>query len=197
MYNYTVREIYFATTNQMKIQIAQTICVDENITVKPVSIEIDKIQSENPELIIKDKVKRAYKLLGEPVIVSDDSWNIRALNGFPGAYMKSVNHWFTPEDFLRLMDGIDDRKVTIHQYLAYTNGKITKIFKNDLAGNVIHEAKGKDNKSPIATVIALDADNGKTIAQVFEQGNDAVIERYKRRPDVWHKFLNWYIETDL
>ncbi len=187
--------VYFATTNQDKIQIAQTACAEAEITVVPVRLEIDEIQGENPELIVIDKARRAYEKLGKPVIVSDDTWNIRALNGFPGAYMKSVNHWFTSDDFLRLMKGIEDRKITVHQYLAYTDGKMTKVFKNDLNGTVAEEARGKNKTNPSTTVTLLDADNGKTIAEVFEQGAEAVIARYKNQPDAWHEFIEWYTKV--
>lgn len=187
-----MQALYFATTNKDKIQIAQTVCANTKITVKPVSLEIDEIQGENPETIIQDKARRAYEQLNEPVIVSDDSWDIRALNGFPGAYMKSINHWFTPDDFLRLMNGVKDRRVTIHQYLAYTDGVNTKIFTNLIKGKIIHEARGNSVQSPNMTVIVLDSDNGKTLAEVYEEGTKAIEARYKNRPDAWHEFIKWY-----
>jgi len=42
------------------------------------------------------------------------------------------------------------------------------------------------------TVIVLDADNGKTVAEVFEQGRDIIAERYKNTKDAWHMFAEWY-----
>ncbi len=187
-----MRIVYFVTNNQEKIQIAQTVCAEAGITVKAVALDINEIQGENPELIIRDKAQRAFEKLNMPVVVSDDSWNIRALKGFPGAYMKSINHWFTPEDFLRLMDGVEDRRITLHQYLAYTDGSLTKVFTNNIDGQIIHEARGKNAKSPNMAVITLDSDNGKTIAEVFEQGTEAIVARYKNRPDAWHGFVEWY-----
>lgn len=187
-----MKTINFATSNQDKIQIAQTVCAEASIIVKPVSIEIDEIQGEDPEMIVRDKARRAYDQLGMPLVVSDDTWDIRALRGFPGAYMKSVNYWFKPEDFLRLMNGIEDRHITLHQYLAYTDGNVTEVFKNDIEGQIIDEARGKSEKSPNMTVTILDSDNGKTMAEVFEQGTEAVAARYKNQPDAWHGFVEWF-----
>lgn len=187
--------VSFATTNREKLQIAQSVCAKSNsgISVQPVILEIDEIQGEDPEIIVRDKAKRAFEQFGKAVVVSDDSWDIRALNGFPGAYMKSINHWFIPEDFIRLMQGINDRHITLHQYLAYTDGTMTKVFHNDLTGQIISEVRGKNEKSPNETVIVLDADNGKTIAEVFEQSSEAgLAARYNNRRDVWHKFVEWY-----
>lgn len=187
-----MKTVYFATSNQQKIQIAEVVCSEANIIVKAVSVEIDEIQGEDPEMIVRDKARRAYEQLGVPVVVSDDTWNIRALKGFPGPYMKSINHWFEPEDFLRLMNGIEDRHITLHQYLAYTDGSVIQVFQNDINGQIIENVRGKNDKSPNMTVVALDSDNGKTIAEVFEQGTEAVVARYKNRPDAWHGFVDWF-----
>lgn len=187
-----MKSIYFATSNQEKIQIAQTVCSEAGFTVHPVTLDIDEIQGEDPEVIVRDKAQRAFEQLGMPVVVSDDTWDIPSLNGFPGAYMKSINYWFTPDDFLRLMKGVEDRKIILHQYLAYTDGSVTEVFKNDIPGQIISEARGNNEKSPNMTVTVLDSDNGRTIAEVFEQGEDAVIARYKNRPDAWHGFVAWY-----
>ncbi len=187
-----MKTILFATSNKEKIQIAETVCGEADITVKAVAIDIDEIQGEDPEMIVRDKARRAYEQLGMPVVVSDDTWDIRSLKGFPGAYMKSINYWFKAEDFLRLMHGVEDRHITLHQYLAFTDGNVTEVFRNDIEGQMIHEARGKNEKSPNMTVTVLDSDNGKTIAEVFEQGTDAIIARYKNRPDAWHGFVEWY-----
>lgn len=187
-----VNTIYFATTNKDKIQIAQTVCSEVNLVVNPVSLEIDEIQGEDSEMIVNNKVQRAYEQLKMPVVVSDDTWNIPSLNGFPGAYMKSINHWFTPDDFLRLMKNVEDRRIILHQYLAYTDGNMTEVFKNEIPGIIIEESRGKNDSSPSMAVIVLDSDNGKTIAEALEQSEEAVVARYKNRPDAWHGFIEWY-----
>lgn len=187
-----MEKVFFATTNSEKIQIAQTVCAEAGVVVEPVALDIDEIQGEDSEEIIRDKARRAYEQLGKPVVVSDDTWDIRALNGFPGAYMKSINYWFKPEDFLRLMEGVEDRRITLHQYLAFTDGNVTKVFKNDIHGRVATEARGQNAKSPNMTVTELDSDDGKTIAEVFQAGSAAVADRYKNRSDAWHGFVDWY-----
>jgi hypothetical protein len=90
------------------------------------------------------------------------------------------------------MRGVEDRRIILHQYLAYTDGNITEVFKNDIHGQIIDEARGKSTKSSSMTVTVLDSDNGKTIAEFFEQGEEAVVARYKNRPDAWHGFVEWF-----
>jgi len=132
-----MKPISFATGNVEKIAMAKTICEEVGISIEPIQIEIDEIQGEDPELIIRDKAIKAYEVAKRPVIVSDDSWSFNALNGFPGAYMKSINEWFEPEDFLNLMKDKTDRGVVYKQYLAYMDDSQIKIFKNEMPGVII------------------------------------------------------------
>ena len=184
--------VNFASENKEKMLIAKTVCSRFDIEVEQAVFEVDEIQKEDSIIIVQDKARRAYEGLSKPIVVSDDSWDIPALNGFPGPYMKSVNKWFKPEDFIRLMDGKKDRRIILHQYLAYYDGHILKTFKNDIFGKIIDKPRGKNDRSPNMMVTELDHDNGKTIAEVFEQGEQAVVARYLTRRDAWHEFAEWY-----
>lgn len=186
--------INFATSNKDKLSIAHAVCAQFGLTVQQIKLEIDEIQGEDSRLIVEDKACRAYEKLLKPVVVSDDTWGVPALKGFPGAYMKSMNEWFTAQDFLRLMDGVKDRTIILYQYLAYCDGRTLQVFHNDIHGHITDKPQGKSNQSPATTVIALDYDNGKTIAEVFEQDINTVMERYRdHAPDAWHELINWYI----
>lgn len=186
-------EIIFATSNPDKMQIAKSVCSSFGIDVKFVKLDIDEIQGEDPEAIVRDKAERAYEQLNMPVVVSDDSWDIKALNGFPGAYMKSINYWFKAEDFIRLMSGIKDRRIILHQYLAYTDGNITEVFNNDLNGVIVAKPRGKVERAPCMEVVELERDGGLTIAEVFnKQDEQLILKRYSKHPDAWHEFVKWY-----
>lgn len=106
--------------------------------------------------------------------------------------MKSINKWFTPDDFLRLMNGVTNRTIILHQCLCYVDGNMIKIFKNDIYGKIINQPRGRNDHTPSMAITALDIDNNKTFAEVFEQGEQAITERYINHPDVWHKFALWY-----
>lgn len=186
-----MNNIAFATGNAQKITIAQTVSADFGISVQPISLDIDEIQGEDPRKIVAHKAREAFKQIQKPVVVSDDSWSIPALNGFAGPYMKSVNHWFSAADFLRLMHGVSDRSIFLHQYLAYIDEAGMHVVTNDLHGVFTTEPRGDNSASANMNIVALDSDNGKTIAEVFEQGESAVAERYKNRPDAWHEMAAW------
>lgn len=184
--------IAFASSNAHKFSLAQHVCSAAGLEIQQVFLDIDEIQGEDSEIILRHKAKSAYEQYQNPIIVSDDSWSIPALNGFPGAYMKSLNYWFKPEDFLRLMHGIEDRRIFINQYLAYTDGHQTTVFRHDIPGVVLEKEQGHMEHIPIQSVVMLDSDNGKSIAEIFAAGKEGVAERYKTRRDAWHAFVEWY-----
>ncbi len=189
-------KIIFATSNPDKMQIATSVCSTFDIKVEFVRLDIDEIQGEDAEVIVRDKAKRAYEQLNMPVVVSDDSWDIKALGGFPGAYMKSINYWFKAKDFIRLMSGVKDRRVTLHQYLAYTDGSITEVFTNDLNGVVVTKPRGNVERAPCMEVVEFDFDEGLTLAEVFNKQDDQLMaKRYSKHPDAWHELAKWYIST--
>lgn len=96
-----MKKILFATNNQRKIREAMVACEKFDVEVEQVKLEIDEFQSNDPQKISKEKAEAAFLLVKKPVVVTDTFWNIPALNGFPGAYMKDVAEWLKPED-LRL-----------------------------------------------------------------------------------------------
>lgn len=160
------------------------------ISLEQVVTDIDEIQGEDPEAIIRDKAQRAYQAVNQPVVVTDDSWSIPALGGFPGPYMKSINHWFQPADFLRLMHGVKDRTIYIHQYVAYQSSSETVVFSHDIPGSVLTDARGEDGP-PIMKIVSLNGPDGPSIAQTYDQG----LVRNEPTADAWHQLAKWYAET--
>jgi XTP/dITP diphosphohydrolase len=187
----STHQVLCATTNTLKFGIGKNVCAKYDIELTQAIVDIDEIQGEDPEKIVARKAQDAFKALQKPVVVSDDSWAISGLRGFPGAYMKSVNHWFTPEDFIRLTKDLADRRVFLQQYLAYHDGVETVIFKNDIPGKLLTEPRGIHG-DPAFKVVALDADNGLSIAEVYDAGKEHEPGRFARRKDAWHGFAEWY-----
>ena len=153
-------------------------------------LEIDEIQSEDAEKIVLDKLSKAFAVLQKTVVVTDDSWNIPALNGFPGPYMKSINHWFTPEDYLRLTIELEDRSINLVQWLGYTDGTITKVFKHTTKGELLKEIKGQYGNSN-HKLVSIEGDNGLSVAEVYDKG---VNNSERAAAVIWVEFMEWYLD---
>lgn len=148
--------------------------------------DIDEIQGEDAETIAGQKAHDAYTLVQKPLVVTDDSWAVPALKGFPGAYMKSINYWFTVEDWLRLMDGVTDRRMILQQMAVYQDELEQVIFAKDIEAIMLNEPHGSDAKSPVLALISFDG--GKTsVAESFAKGSSSIAEKQT----VWHELAAW------
>jgi inosine/xanthosine triphosphate pyrophosphatase family protein len=185
-------EILCATGNANKFGMGEQICKNYGITLVQTTVDSDEIQGEDPEKIITRKAADAYHILQKPVVVTDDSWAIPGLNGFPGPYMKSMNHWFSPEDFLRLTKDLADRRIFIQQYIAYQNGVETVIFHRNLPGVLLPEVRPGSHSDPIPHIVALDGDEGRSIAEIYEAGEQHNRNWMYDTRDAWHSFAAWY-----
>jgi len=185
-----MKKIIFVTGNLDKLQTAKDVAGKYGVDILQKDISIAEIQDENPRNIAQDKSNKAYEAVKLPVLVSDDTWCIPGLNGFPGPYMHSVNEWFTPDDFLRLTLPLENRVVTLTQYLVYTDGRNQKVFKHESNGKLLKEVRGS-SEYPSHTIIALDSDNGLSIAEAHQTLKDRSL---RDSSIVWHEFIDWFTQ---
>lgn len=187
-----MKQLAYVTGNKNKFTAAQYFCSQKGIELSQVVLDIDEIQSEDGEKIVLDKARRAHELTGQPVIVSDHCWSIIGLNGFPGAYMKSVNHWFTAQNFIDLTRTLDNRQVILTEYMAYVDPTETKVFVHHRYGEILHEARGT-SPVPWEQVVAMNDDGGLSVAEVFEQTR---LSDRREAWQAWEAFAAWFLSKD-
>lgn len=149
-------KIKYVTGSQVKINFAKKQFENTNIEIEieNVNLNIDEIQSEDKFEITIDKAKKAYKILKSPLFVTDTFWEIPALNGFPGAYMKYINKWLTAEDFLNLMKDKKDRNIVSTDTIVYVDENGIKIFIDKMVGKFANEIyKDKDTNDSIDNTV--------------------------------------------
>lgn len=183
-------QLICATGNMQKFGIGQAILKDLGIELTQLPVDIDEIQGEDPERVLRDKAIKAYEIIKKPLVVSDDWWDIPALRGFPGAYMKSMNHWFTPDDFIALMSGKTDRRIILHAYLAYTDGDSVRIFSNNFSGVIVESPRGTYGP-PLMHIAAMDTDGGYTISETYDRGLEHTDSRLSERGDAWRQLADF------
>jgi inosine/xanthosine triphosphate pyrophosphatase family protein len=183
-----MRELLYVTGNAVKFLQAQTVCEPLGITLRQTGLKIHEIQAENGEPVACDKASKAFADLQKPLVISDDSWNIPGLKGFPGPYMSSINKWFTPRDWLRLTNDLADRTIILHQIVVYQDDKVQKVFAVDMPGILLHEARGK---SPYAHSTITSLDGGKHSDAEYHERNESATPTHRT---AWHEFADWYQE---
>jgi XTP/dITP diphosphohydrolase len=176
-------EILFVTGNNRKVAEARAACDDFHIDVKQVTVHIDEIQSHNSLDISMHKAEDAYKQILSPVVITDSSWSIPALNGFPGGYMKDVAQWFKPEDFINLIQSKQDRRICFTETIVYVDAGQTKVFSKEYTGVISTEPRGNGNS--VEQIAEFD---GVTIAQRHDEG------KFSHNPEdyIWYEFAKWY-----
>lgn len=182
-----MNQIIFATSNNQKLLTAQKVCNDFGIElIQEPSLHVDEIQGEEGEAIARHKANEVYKLLQKPCVITDDTWMIPALKGFPGPYMKSVNEWFTSEDWLRLMNGVKDRRIILRQIAVYQDENGQHLFAVDVSGVVLEEVRGDSKAFQNQNVISLEED-GRSITEIFNTGRSALEGHHT----TWHELGAW------
>ena len=188
-------KIICVTSNDFKFAIGQANLAKFDIELEQRVAEIDEIQGEDAERIVRAKALSAFQAVGQPVLVTDDSWNIAGLHGFPGPYMKSINHWLTPADFIRLTRDLDNKLITLEQWVAYQDEHECVTFRKDLPGLIMDEPRGQCGPT-IMKVVSLEGDDGLSISQMYDAGK-AHDEQRINRGSAWFEFGIWYQQSHL
>jgi len=185
-----MQELLYVTGNPIKFHQAIVACEPAGISLQQTTLDIHEIQAETGEPVARDKATKAFAMLSKPVVVSDDSWMIPGLNNFPGPYMKSMNDWFSPEDWLRLTSTLTDRSIILRQIVVYQDEHGQQLFSVDIPGTLLREARGT---SAYAHSAIVSFDDGKhSSAEYYERGESAA--QHHHSP--WHEFAKWYAGKD-
>lgn len=105
-------------------------------------LDLPEIQSLSLREVAEDKARRAYAIVGKPVLVEDVSVVFGALFPLPGPLIK----WFVAtlgnEGMCRLLDGYEDRGMTAEVMFAYCDGKEVRTFSGIVKGTMAKEPRG-------------------------------------------------------
>lgn len=183
-----MKEIIFATGNPRKIEEANKTLKDYDIVVKPIKIDINEMQHQDSAEITKAKARAAYELTNQPIVVSDTSWEIPVLGGFPGGYMKDVSAWFDAKDWISLMSRHLDKTIYCHEHIAYFDGEELRHFVSTYKGKFIDEPRGRiDANESIERVVILYGN--LTMAEYLANGSIASAGEVL---DHWKQFGEWF-----
>lgn len=169
-----MKTILFATGNNRKIAEATTTLTPFAIAVEPIKLDFDEIQHTDPADITKAKARAAYVAAGgnRPVVVSDTSWSIPALGGFPGGYMKDVEAWWSVQNWLDIMANQADKRIFCLEHVAYYDGNTLQHFVEQYEGHFVTEPRGVTNDDEsIEQVVSLYGN--ETMAEQLARGEHA------------------------
>ena len=106
--------------------------------------ETVEIQAENNEQVAIFSSQWAANKYNLPIIKEDVGFYIEALGGFPGPYLNQVEKQIESEGYLKLLDGIQNRKAHWQYSIAFCEPKKRPIvFSAHLDGVVANSVKGQ------------------------------------------------------
>ncbi len=178
----------FITGNQHKAQYIERLL---GVPIDHQKLDVDEIQSKNPEDVIAHKVKQAYAIAKRPVFVDDFSFWFDDLDGLPGPFIKFfVEGDNSLEKLCRLADNLPSRRVTGRSYFGYYDGVELTIFHGEIKGEIADHPRGTDEHG-IGTdyVFAVDGYGGRTRCELSAEEYDEVYMAV-RPIDEFKKFLS-------
>lgn len=185
-----MKEIIFVTSNKGKIASAQKEL--ENIVVLPYNAELIEPRGDDIKEIAKEKVLQAYDLVKRPCIALDSGFFIKALNGFPRAYVNHALDTIGLNGILKLMEDQDDRYCEFRECVAYYDGMSMKFFESKCFGTLSTSIQGTDkiNKWSILWHIYIPNGFSKTLAEFNEE--DFVKYKHLEKSSSLRSFATWY-----
>ncbi len=187
-------EVIINTTNNTKFSIAKDVLQQYGVTPIQQKIETPEIQAESSKEICEFSAKYAYKITQKPVVVSDVTYNIVALNGFPGPFVKYINKWLSAEKLLALMESEDNREVEIIEFLSLAfSDKDIKTFPLPLKGTIATIIHDNSVGSSIDKILIRD---GFSVPQNLSP-QEELHKYYKQNLSNWHELAKFFDALNL
>jgi len=168
-------ELYFVTGNANKFKEVQEIF--KPLALKRLDQEVDEIQSMELKKVGEAKAKSAYALIKKPVFVEDVSLEIKALNNFPGPFIKWIHQTIDNKGLLKLMQNEENRDAVAKAIVCLYDGKKMKSFLGEIKGTIAYEEKGTEGWG--FDPIFIPNGQEKTIAELGYDWKNKHSHRYK------------------
>lgn len=163
-----MEKVYLVTGNSKKVEIAQSALSKYDIAVEQINVDTPEIQSDSVEEVAKASARYASEKTGKAVLKGDFGMSIEALNGFPGPYVKYINHWFNQEQFKNIICQETNLQATLIDVLAYCEPGMEPIcFVSNSTGLLSTQPEG-DNGNMVDSFFIPDGRN-KTLAEFSKE----------------------------
>lgn len=139
-YNHHMTNITFITGNQNK---ADYLAKYLGFPVSHHKVDLDEIQSLDLKEIVDHKVRQAYDVVKEPVLVEDVALEFSALGRFPGTFIKFLVDEVPFETICRTLDGLS-RDAIARCVFGYYDGNEVKLFEGSLSGMIADQPSGEN-----------------------------------------------------
>lgn len=135
-------EIYFLSSNQHKIAEVKSILNSDTITVKEINKKINEIQSADMKEIAIDKVIKAFKEIGRPILVEQTGLLLNDFADLPGGLTQIFWDSLNADNFCKYFSNTETAEVTAKTELAFCDSKRIYTFEGSIEGIIVKKPRG-------------------------------------------------------
>lgn len=167
--------IRFLSRNKYKIEEAKTILEPLGVDVIPIEVPINELQTSDVSVIVRDKVLRAFGLIGHRLFVEQTCLYLDALRGFPGGLTQPFWDALEADRFAELFGQGDLPAVTAKTWIGYCDGRQVHHFQGEIKGRVAPEPRG--NREFQWDCVFVPDGHDETFAEMGERKNEISMRR--------------------
>jgi XTP/dITP diphosphohydrolase len=179
-------KIRFVSKNEHKVKEVQKILSDVGVEVVAAKHSINEIQTEDVNSLVKDKLLKAFKIIGRPVFVEHTGLYIESLNEFPGGLTQIFWDKLQADKFSTLLGSGDDTNLIAKTIIGYCDSKKVHLFVGCISGSIAPKPRG--NRDFQWDCIFIPEGETKTFAEMGSRKNE--ISMRKIAFDQFKKFLS-------
>lgn len=129
-------KIRFISGNKHKIEEVTKILTPTGVEIVPVSRKIVELQTEDVERLVRDKLTKAFNLIGRPLFVEHTGLYLEGLNGLPAGLTQIFWDKLEADRFAALVEGVGNPVVVAKTVLGYCDGEKVHLFEGAVTGRV-------------------------------------------------------------
>lgn len=167
---------FFATTNPGKAKEVAHILKNN---IKQIKIDFVEPQSMDIDYVGRFKAEYAYKVVGEPVLVEDTSFEVEALNGLPGTLIKFFIDHLGTDGILEIMKGKKNRNATATTEFAFFDGEKFVTSKAKISGTIPFSQRGSSEKGFSWDIIFVPKNSSKAYGEMTREEKAKISMRGK------------------
>ena len=185
------KKIFYVTSNQGKFEEVKDFfkIQHSDFDLLHYPLDVDEIQSLDQIEVVKDKAKKAFSILNQPLLLDDGGIFFNEYPQFPGTLSKFIFKALGFDGLFRLIN--EDKRASFILQLAYTEGKEIQCFEGKCEGEVVLPTTIASH--PMLPFTAIFKPNGteKTLAELRYTSD---FYKYSFRQQALQKFITWYQE---
>jgi XTP/dITP diphosphohydrolase len=136
-------EVRFVSSNDHKIAEAKSIFEPHGVEVIASKLKIEELQTTDTQRLVRDKLMKAYALIGRPLFVEHTGLSLNRIEGLPGGLTQIVWDTLKADKFAELFGTNSTESVaTARTAIAYCDGHKIYEFDGEIRGEIVAKPRG-------------------------------------------------------